>query len=41
VEKKDQMTWKRINKKLKRIFKRREMERLKKEANSKPAPNNL
>lgn len=34
VEKKEQLTWKRVNKKLKRILKRREIERLTKEANS-------
>jgi len=39
VEKKKPLTWKRVNRKLKRILKRREIERLKKEADSKPAPN--
>jgi hypothetical protein len=35
VEKKEQMTWKRVNKKLKKILKRREIERQKKEGISK------
>ncbi|MGD8352579.1 MAG: hypothetical protein PVJ01_00315 [Pseudomonadota bacterium] len=35
MENKEQMTWKKVNRKLKRILKRREIERLKKEADSK------
>jgi hypothetical protein len=35
VEKREQMTWKRVNKKLKRILKRREIERLKREGQPK------
>ena len=39
VKKEEQMTWKRVNKKLKRILKRREIKRLKKEINSGPVSN--
>jgi hypothetical protein len=41
VESKKQITWKKINKKLKRILKRREIERLKKEADLKQASSSL
>lgn len=41
MDKKEQMTWKKVNKKLKRILKRREIERLKKEADPNRAASGL